>query len=81
MFKIKNSDEFVFDAMVNSVSDEGTKELTVDYKRQYGDSLIVTIEGYGNRNSLVGLKKITYGSFKRRFPKHRVYLQGHVRVG
>jgi hypothetical protein len=76
--EIKLEDVFEFAAVVPSWSGD-KKRLTVDYKKDYGN-LVVTLEGVAKKDSLLAVERLSYGSFRRRYPKHRIYLQGHVEV-
>lgn len=81
LVEINNIDEFVFDTIVYMVGKEGKKCLIANYKKYYGDSLVVTLEGEARTEDIVASEKISYAAFKRRFPEHRVYMQGHVNIG
>lgn len=76
--EIKLEDVFEFAAVVSAWS-EDKKCLTVNYKKDYGN-IVVTLEGVAKKDSLLAVERLSYGSFRRRYPKHRIYLQGHVEV-
>ena len=76
--EIKPEDIFEFSGMVHVWADD-QKRLTVNYKKDYGDK-ILTLEGVAKKDSMIAVERLAYGSFRRRFPQHRVYLQGYVEV-
>lgn len=78
---INGEDVFTFSGMVMSFDDKGNKRLTANYKKSYGDRLIVTLEGMSDCDSMNAVNYIKYSNFKRRYPQHRIYLQGYVTVG
>jgi hypothetical protein len=75
---IAPDDVFEFEAIVYVWSDD-KKRLTANYKKNYGD-VILTLEGVAKSEEMKAVEKITYKNFRRRFPQHRVYLQGYVEV-
>lgn len=78
LVEIKLEDVFEFSGMVN-VWGGDKKRLTVNYKKDYGN-IVVTLEATAKKESMLAIERLSYGSFRRRYPKHRVYLQGHVEV-
>lgn len=76
--EIKPEDVFEFAAVVSAWSDD-KKRLTANYKKDYGN-IIVTLEGVAKGDGMNAVEKLSYANFRRRFPKHRIYLQGHVEV-
>lgn len=80
MFKIKSSDEFEFQGAVRSYDKDGKEKLAVNYKKNYDNKLVVTIEGMEDGELRVK-KSVKYGAFKRRYPRHSVYLQGRIDLG
>lgn len=79
--EIDGADEFEFGAVVKAFNKKGEERLHVNYKKHYADKLVVTLEGVADSDELRAVKSITYAQFKRRYPQHRVYLQGYVQVG
>lgn len=81
LIEINGDDEFVFDTIVYMYGKDGKKHLIANYKKCYGDSLIITLEGEATTDNIVASEKIEYRNFRRRFLNHRIYIQGHVSVG
>lgn len=79
--EIDGSDEFEFKAVVKAFNKKGEERLHVNYKKHYGDKLVVTLEGVAAGDELRAVNSLTYAKFRRRYPQHRVYLQGYVQVG
>ena len=81
IFEIDSKDEFEFMGMVYVFGTDGKKHLCVDYKKEYGDKYTLKIEAYATGEEMRAAERITYGNFRRRYPKHRIYGQGYVEVG
>jgi hypothetical protein len=54
--------------------------LTCNYRKEYNNMMTVTLEGDAEGCEMNVKDKITYSSFRRRFPEHRIYLQGYTLV-
>lgn len=77
--KLKKDDVFELKGTVLGYNDDGKSCIFVNYKCEK-DTMVYTLEGSTDKGHLDIKSKITYGSFKRTFKKHRIYVQGYVNV-
>ena len=80
VFEIGNNDEFDMKAVVPSFGKDGKQHLVCNYRKEYNNMMTVTLEAEAEGCEMNVKDKITYSSFKRRYPEHRIYLQGYTLV-
>lgn len=80
VFEINNDDEFEFKAVVTSFGDDGKQHLFCNYKKEYDNKMTVTLEGMATSSEMNIKDKVKYSAFRRKFPEHRIYLQGYTLV-
>ena len=78
---IDGKDEFEFMGMTDSYADCGEARLHVNYQKEYDGGYVLKLEAYSEGEEMRATPKITYANFRRRYPKHRIYMGGHVKVG
>ena len=77
---IDGKDEFTFMGMTYCYADCGEARLHVNYQREY-NGYVLKLEAYAEGEEMRATPKISYTNFRRRYPKHRIYMGGHVKVG
>lgn len=80
LLEVSNDQEFIFQGMTFVVGSEGKRCLIVNYSAVLGNCLLI-FEGESRKPELVGKERITFGQFKRAFPKFRVYPKGYIDFG
>lgn len=78
---IDGKDEFTFLGMTYCYADCGEARLHVNYQKDYGGDYVLKLEAYAEGEEMRASPKITYANFRRRYPKHRIYLGGCVKIG
>lgn len=78
---IDGKDEFTFMGMTYCYADCGEARLHVNYQKEYEGGYILKLEAYAEGEEMRATPKISYTNFRRRYPKHRIYMGGHVKVG
>lgn len=76
---IDGDEVFELKGAVKGYGQDGQTHLYCNYVKS-GDKLTLTLEGEGNLDTMSISKELTYRQFRRKYPKHKVYLQGYVEV-
>lgn len=75
--KIRGEQEFKLKAVVYVIGSDGKQKLIENYEAIIGD-MHVTLEGESKRDRVLAYERLTYKQFKRRYVKHKIYLQGYI---
>lgn len=79
ILSIDSDEVFKLKGAVAGYGKDGGTSLYCNYVKS-GDDITITLEGEGKLDTMSISKELTYAQFKRKYPEHKVYLQGYVEV-